>query len=154
MRSKQEMKKLFQEAEANNLVKKYNKFGTVHVRLARDGEKINTIINGKQETTNTAGPEDVVVKNPTGELYILSKKKFLSRYAIDTITSDFKPAKATGSCYAFIYEGKPFTFMAPWGEKMIVENRDFIAQSSKGDYNDIYRIEREAFKRTYRPAKG
>lgn len=154
MRSKEEMKSLFQEAENKGLVKKYNKYGTVEVRLAKDGEKIDTIINGKLETTNKAGSNDVVVKNPTGELYILSRPKFLSRYAIGTVTTEFKTAKATGYCYAFVYTGKPFTFMAPWGEKMIVENKDFIAQSAKGNYDDIYRIAREAFKRTYRPAKG
>lgn len=117
MRSKEAMKSLFQEAENKGLVKKYNKYGTVEVRLAKDGEKIDTIINGKLETTNKAGSNDVVIKNPTGELYIISKSKFLSRYTIGTLTTEFNTAKATGYCYAFVYTGKPFTFMAPWGEK-------------------------------------
>lgn len=156
MKPKAYVVKLFKAAEAQGVVKKYAKYGVVLARLAKKGETVRTVINGVQETTNTAREGDVVVKNPTGELYIVSVQKFTQRYKpIKALTDKFSKAKALGVCYAFQYRGESFKFEAPWGESMLIEDGDFLAQSEKGNYDDIYRIEKEAFKRTYRlQAKG
>ncbi len=155
MKPKEAVIALFKKAEQTGLVAKYNKFGKVTVRKAKPGEVIDTIIGGKKETTNTAKTGDVVVQNPTGELYVMTESKFLGRYTVSgTIGAKPIAAKATGSCWAFQYKGQAFSFQAPWGEEMIVEPGDFIAQSAQGNYDDIYRIEKNAFKRTYRPNRS
>lgn len=43
-----------------------------------------------------------------------------------------------------------FTFDAPWGEPMLVEDGDYIAVADINNLDDIYRIEQESFKKTYK----
>lgn len=141
---------LFKARMQQRMVKKYNKFGTVEARLAKMGEKIDTIVNGKKETTNTAKNGDYVVKNPSGEQYIISGDKFNSRYQLQNRSIGWSLYNATGSCWAFKYEGPKFTFEAPWGEDMLVETGDYIAVAGIDNLDDIYRIEKNSFKQTYK----
>lgn len=140
---------LFKEAERDGRVHSYKKYGVVQVKLANVGERIVTIINGKKETENVATEGSVIVVNPGGERYIISRNKFDERYK-GTPTKEWTTAIAKGRCRAFRYTGDSFSFLAPWEEKMIVDSGDYIVQSKEGDYNDIYRIAQEAFKQTYK----
>ena len=152
MKTKEEVIQLFKNAYKNKKVELYNKFGNVLARNAIPGEQIVTIIDDKIETSNYAKQNDVVVKNiasESQEQYIINKDKFLSRYKLDELTFNFSLAEPTGKCYAFRYLGENFTFEAPWGEMMVVENGDMIAVTSLSDLNDIYRIEKNAFLKTY-----
>jgi len=50
---------------------------------------------------------------------------------------------------AFCYHGKTIEFVAPWGEKMLCEDGDYIARPLGGSPEDIYRIEKQIFNQTY-----
>ena len=50
---------------------------------------------------------------------------------------------------AFCYHGETIEFVAPWGEKMLCEDGDYIASPPNGSPDDIYRIEKETFAQTY-----
>ena len=134
----------------NGVPKKYSKYGTVLARLAKDRTKIITTVNGKVETQNHAEPGDVIVTNPGGEQYVLSKEKFKDRYTGPSLRSDDTSHKANGSCYAFKYAGEPLSFMAAWGEAMILNPGDYLCSPTKEADGDIYRIEGSVFPKTYR----
>lgn len=126
-------------------VKEYRKFGTVKAIVAKKEQKVDTIIDGKLETTNIAKPGDYIVTGPKGEKYVLSADKIKTRYK--HVEGD--TYKAIGNCYAVEYKGKSFKFNAPWDELMTCHDGDFIA-STKQDGTDVYRIEKEVFQQTYK----
>lgn len=150
------MNKAVQEfiaASQRNEVKKYSKFGFVWARPAIKGEKIVTTIKGQKETENTAKAGNVVVINPTGEQYIIDGNKFKSRYSrTGEVRGNLRKFEAKGFCFAFQYKGKPFKFIAPWQEEMICNTNDYIASTGPNALDDVYRIELEAFKKTYKLA--
>lgn len=137
--------KLMLKAKEKGLVKKYNKYGDVKARPAKNGEHIVTVIDGKVETRNTAKQGDYVLTGPAGENYIVEGKTFKARYT-KVKTGVYKPI---GSCNAFQYKGEAFEFKAPWGEKMLCEKGDYLA-SIESDLSDIYRIESSVFGKTYK----
>lgn len=144
---------LFAQALKEGKVKRYAKFGQVKARKAVAGEIVITVIKDKEETRNKAKADDVLVQNPGGEQYIINEKKFNSRYTkIKSLDKGWAVYKSKGVCYGFRYIGKPFKFTAPWGELMLVEDGDMIVSTSPEGGNDIYRIEKQAFKATYKRA--
>ena len=154
IKSKKEIQSIFKESLKNGKVNKYKKIGNVLARKAKKGEKIITIIDGEKETENVSGENDMVVES-TGknkEKYIISKEKFDDRYVfLKKISNkgDYDLYKPTGYCYAFKYNGPSIYFEAPWGEKMLLKNNDYLASSTLEHYNDIYRIEKKSFKESY-----
>ncbi len=155
MRPRSEVVELYKDAEYQGSVREFQKFGIVMARTAIEGEVVITMINGVEETRKTAGPNDMVVRNPGQEEYIISSDKFRQRY---TLNQDMYPGlvwvqyKAIGRCWAFMYTGDAFEFEAPWGEAMKVEPGDMIAITDPKNLDDIYRIEKTAFAETYRLA--
>jgi hypothetical protein len=133
-------------------VKQFNKFGEFVVTKAVAGQKIDTVINGVTETTNTAKDGDNIVTGISGETYLIDDKKLQSRYAFVAKTAEGDLYRATGHCFAVEYQGTSFTFTAPWGEDMICDPGDFIASTSKEGLDDVYRIEKGAFANTYKKA--
>lgn len=138
--------------------KLYTKFGKVLWRHATPGETVLTVIKGVLETANTAKTNDVVVKNfnvgQSTEEWIISYDKLKERYfrlgkthLIDG--KEWQLAEARGFVKAIEHRGESFEMTAPWGEHMIVNDGDFIAQNVN-DEDDIYRIEREQFLATYK----
>lgn len=106
--------------------KQYHKFGSVKARLAKVGEKIDTIIDGKIETTNMAKENDVIVTGIKGEKYIIKKDKFLIRYKGPNLSSKDKTYEAIGHCFAIKYLGRSVKFKASWGEEMILNKGDYL----------------------------
>ena len=147
---------LFEGARNADKINHYFKFKKVHARLAEEGEIVHTIINGEEETKNTAKKGDILVRS-TGknhEEYIIPGEKFKKRYELD---KDSEPDgdgcrlyNPTGDCWAFVYHGENFSFVAPWDEDMIVKNGDFIASTDEHKLDDIYRIEKDEFVDTYK----
>lgn len=147
--SRADVQGMFADAETRDLVGHYKKFGDITVRPALFGEVVETVIDGVVETTNSAkNVDDFVVTGAKGENYILAAATLLKRY--DRIGDGVYRAK--GECWAFKHEGEQFTFDAPWGEEMLVENGDIIAVADLSNMDDIYRIQKDAFAQTYRPA--
>lgn len=134
----------------SHLTSLYKKFGSVMARLAKAGEEIVTLIDGKVETKNTAKENDVIVKGLKGEEYIIGHEKFKARYTVNkAVTDTFTAYEPNGTCIAYEYTGDSFVFKAPWDEDMIVNRGDFLATIDKS-VPEVYRIERDAFFRTYK----
>jgi len=144
--------KLFLMAKEDEYLNEYKKIGRVRVQAIKPGTKVDTIINGKKETTNIAKVGDVLITGSAGEQYLLSNSKLKDRYKFLEIEPKGVAEiwEATGKCYAVKYVGlDTFVFEAPWGEEMLCEPGDYIC-STKLDGTDVYRIEKEVFKKTYR----
>lgn len=134
----------------SHLTSIYKKFGTVMARLAKVGEEIVTLIDGKVETKNTAKENDVIVKGLKDEEYIIGHDKFKLRYSVDKpVTDTFTAYEPNGTCIAYEYTGASFLFKAPWDEDMIVNHGDFLATIDES-VPEVYRIERNAFFKTYK----
>lgn len=142
----------FQNQLGQGNVKQFDKFGNFIVTKAYAGQKIDTVINGVKETTNTAKEGDNIVTGISGETYLIDDKKLQSRYEFVAKTPEGDSYRATGHCFSVKYHGPSFTFTAPWGEEMICDEGDFIASTSKDNLDDVYRIEADAFEKTYKPA--
>jgi len=140
---------LFDDVWSKSAPQHYTKKGEVEARKAVAGEKIVTILDGEVETSNTAKANDVVIKGPKGEEYIVDSEKFAKRYEGGNLSDDFSKFKAKGETFGFEYSGQPIEFMAAWGEKMILKTGDFLCSPDKDKPGDLYRIEREAFGMTY-----
>ena len=149
--TQEKMKTLFVKEENNH--KSFKKSGTFKARTAKVGEKITTTIDGEDETQKTASKDEVVIKGPKGELYIVSEKKFNDRYEVDKpLTSKFQSYKANGVITAYEYSGESFKFIASWDEEMICKSGDYLASPSKElPPPEVYRIERSVFDETYKP---
>jgi hypothetical protein len=128
----------------------YKKTGKVQARRAVPGEMIATVIDGTIETVNTAREDDVVILNPGGEEYILTTEKFEARYTGPTLGYDYASFKATGTTYAVKWTHGDAKFDASWGETMIISNGDMLCSPDETPDGDLYRIERKAFRDTYK----
>jgi len=131
------------ETEEKTYIKKELTF---NFRVAEKEEKVVTEIDGEKETENTAKKGDYILTGSKKEIYVLSPKKFESRYTIVDGKAKTKPVEILTK----EFEGKKIKFKAPWEEDMIIKNGDFIAKN-EGEY---YRIEKEAFKNTYNEEKN
>lgn len=161
--TKEQIKILF-EKNKDGVV--YEKFGKFLYRIAKSKETILTMVSGKLETIKTAkeykngsfGTEYILINIQVGssaEQYMIDSKTFADRYR--TIQKEFfvnghkwQEAIAKGQIHGFVYEGESIRFKAPWNEDMILETGDFLARPIGDDLDDIYRIEKDTFKQTYK----
>lgn len=150
----------FEQARKTSGEGRARKTRLVDVRAAKPGEIIVTIIKGEGKETQSppAQPGDMVVRNrcaATGNEEILVKAAtFPKRYGgpLKSRTADgWRPHRPKGVTMRFVYVGaneNPFTFDAPWGEKMVARPGDAIVQDMRNP-KDTYRIARAAFDCTY-----
>lgn len=141
---------------------RYEKFQQVHARPAVLGEVIVSTTNAGEETTNTAGPNDYVVKNLTAaeEQYLVGKEKFDSRYTFVEDAGDgwklYDPIGAvlgieiTRELTNQLGVGEEFYIMAPWASEQIAQEGDLLV-SPLPALDEVYRIARTEFEETYRP---
>ena len=138
--SQEDVAKIYKELETkeHTYVKKELTFD---FRIADKEEKIVTEIDGEKETENVAKEGDYILTGSKKEVYVLSPKKFESRYTVEDGKAKTKPVEIL----AKRFEGKKLNFKAPWEEDMIIKSSDFLVKND-GEY---YRIEKEAFENTY-----
>lgn len=141
----------------------YQKFRAIHAHLAKGSEVITTVVDGKEETQNTANAGDYIVKNLIGseEIYIVPKEKFPQLYHfsknIDDTWDEYIPKgqvkalEVTPKLLALLEQTSPFSILAPWGEEQRVEANDYLA-TPLNKQNEIYRIAHSAFEETYEDA--
>ena len=154
--------------------KEYEKHQQVMIRKAVAGEMVVTVVGGKEETKNTAGEGDMVVRAMTkdGEEYILKEAQFKKNYLVDDPedlpddhelqSKGFKMYKPNRRVIAIEVSEALATkfggsFMAAWGQEMVVTAGDFLASGNKSDdgiVQEIIRIERNAFLETYRTCRA
>lgn len=123
----------------------YEKSGTYKFRIPEDGERLETIVNGKLETVNTA-KDSVAITGPLGEEYFIPKLDFDKKYEIIDQTT----AKAKGKIKAVKVTINNFVpaFVARWGEEMRVTIGGWYACPVDGD--EIYFIDQHVFDQTYK----
>jgi hypothetical protein len=132
----------------------------VDARPARAGEIIVTVIRGDGIETRSkpAAAGDWVVRNRcpvTGnEEYLIAADRFPSRYGPERSAPDaqgwreFHPlGKRMEFAIVAATDGE-FTFLAPWGERMIARPGDAIVRDPD-NHKDIYRIYSLSFECTY-----
>ncbi len=115
------------------------------VQIADKTQEIITIINGKEETRNTANPGDYIVTGSQGEQYVIKAAKFPLLYQEDPTDSTRYLSKETIKALVLT---EPTEITAPWGEKQRAEAGGVVAQRL-GDPHNIYLIDKSAFEATY-----
>ena len=149
----------FENARAEGRDGIARKTRTVDVRPSTPGEVIVTTIRGEGKETQSAPakPGDMVVRNrclETGnEEILVTAGNFAKRYEgpIGAAGVDgWVPYRPQGMPMRFVVvrELDEFTFVAPWGEKMVARPGDVIVQDV-GNARDTYRIQKAAFACTY-----
>jgi hypothetical protein len=95
--------------------KVYRKTGEYRVERAKVATPVETVLEGKVETRNTAYPGDFIVTGAAGERYVVKPDVFASRY-------EAKPGQAgvylaRGHVKAVLNPfGRPLHVLADWGE--------------------------------------
>jgi hypothetical protein len=155
----------------------YKKTGRAFLKRAILGEKVETVLDGKLETTNTAKEGDWIVRADTAsqERYLLPDAKFQKLYNQTSVSfidhPDAKELEAEGF-QAFVPCGRIAAvqasakllaqyfpqgkFAAAWKADMLVEVGDYLCSPAPPDgeglpesITEVYRIERGAFAITY-----
>ena len=141
------LERFLPEILASNI---YKKTAVVNARKLNKSELILTYTQGKDgielETRRIGKPGDYVVKNPSGEEYIIAEKIFLDRYE----HKHFNMYRPVGKVKAIKYKGPDINFYAGWGERMILRTGDMLA-SPAPNYDEIYRIGIIEFLQSYSP---
>ena len=111
--------------------------------------KVDTLTTSGKETTNVAYQNDIVVCGPSKEKYVLSPEKFEEYYTPvekgpeGMVIPNQKPRKVAQ------YTGQvEVSFVAPWGEEMVLTPEDYLVKDGK---NDFYRIGKLEYETTYNP---
>ena len=150
----------FEKARAEGRDGIARKSKTVDVRPSKPGEVIVTVIKGEGKETQSApaSPGDMVVRNrcpATGnEEILVAAGNFAKRYEGPIGAAGaggWVPYRPQGVPMRFVVvrerDGE-FTFVAPWGEKMVARPGDVIVQDA-ANRKDTYRIQKTAFACTY-----
>eukprot|EP00419_Tripos_fusus_P008043 CAMPEP_0172685902 /NCGR_PEP_ID=MMETSP1074-20121228/20568_1 /TAXON_ID=2916 /ORGANISM="Ceratium fusus, Strain PA161109" /LENGTH=173 /DNA_ID=CAMNT_0013505133 /DNA_START=51 /DNA_END=572 /DNA_ORIENTATION=- len=155
----------------------YRKIGRAFFKKGVAGEIIDTIIDGKVETTRMLKEGDWIVRADTSaaERYSMSDANFKKRYQTQPVPFDDHPDAAElkaegfqafepcGRCLALVADASLLAkylpggrFTAPWNSPMLVEEGDALVatappggQGKPTEVTDIYRIEKSAFAETY-----
>uniref|UniRef100_A0A7S3AIZ4 Uncharacterized protein n=1 Tax=Haptolina ericina TaxID=156174 RepID=A0A7S3AIZ4_9EUKA len=144
----------------------YRKVTPTLAKVAEEGGVLQTIIKGEIETSKRYEKGDYIVQGPLGERYALDTHVFEARYdmtrpryvADDVLAKEgFLTYLPTGKVWAHELSetdcAQHFSngaFMASWGEPMAVMPGDYIATPWPAA-TEVYRVEREAFSKTYAP---
>lgn len=140
----------------------------VKAKVAEEGGELETVVDGVVETTKAYSAGDVIVVNPGGERYSMSKAIFDKRYYLcaieeckekDSVAAPdgdgFVVYSAKGKVWATAVTGTDMqshfpkgSFIASWGSEMKVSEGDMLAMPCP-DGGEVYRIEQGAFNSTY-----
>lgn len=125
-------------------VKLARKCARVHARQATRAEEIESVMeDGFRETENVAHLGDYIVKNVTGEQYVVSRDKFEEGYRQTDQPNIYEPISTP---VRVVELGENVCFEAPWGEEMRIKAGGVLVIR---DCGEIYGIQREEFEKTY-----
>lgn len=122
--------------------RKTAKLNDSDIEICTGEQEIVTIIDGLEETRNTAKEGDRIVTGPKGERYVIAGDKFEKLYEANP--DNVEEFRAKGTIHA-THVTENISFTAPWGEEMYIKAGGVLVQN--GD--DIYGIEEDAFAQTY-----
>ena len=126
------------------------KFTLTAFKIHAGTEKVETIIDGVLETTNTATSKDFIVCGTKGEKYVMSSESAEKRYVIEFKRENLMCDTYTLTTKPIIIDCKEnkeaLTFTASWGEEMNAKEGDYLVYE-----NDklSYSIDKEVFFNTY-----
>jgi hypothetical protein len=135
----------------------YKKYGDVTAQLVtEDGQNVDTFIDGKRETTNTAMKGDYIVTGALEERWVVKAAKFPKLY----LESTEKPGFFTpqGYIHAFQPKGGDVFIVPTWGGEQSGDSNVWQviqcnAEGIIGEGEGIYLIAGSAFKKTYEEVK-
>jgi len=114
--------------------------------VARQQTPVVTVTADGRETQNSAEPNDVIMSGPSGERYVVRSSKFPKLY-VGSVGGTVHPEQSPRS--VALYSGdSPVSFVAPWGESMVLKPGDYLVREDEGKY---YRIARHEYEMTYNP---
>ncbi|MDB5194483.1 MAG: hypothetical protein JWN50_497 [Parcubacteria group bacterium] len=146
-RKSEEIMKLLEKAPI------FSRFGFVHIRPALEGERVITkLANGAEETENIAQKNEWVVRNPSGEEWIIDTDTF--RFYEPTEVPEKFISK--GFCRAVKNPfGEPIEIMASWGSRQIGDENCMIVDACNEDaswtHGEPKIIDGDAFQATFTP---
>lgn len=119
--------------------------------FGKSGEQfmLQTYTSDGLETQKAVAVDDVIVSGPSKEKYNIGPEaKLIKNYPIDAGNGRRKPdinavrmvAKYTGT--------EPVSFVASWGEQMVLKPGDYLVKEDEGKY---YRIAKHEYELTYNP---
>lgn len=114
--------------------------------VAKERAPVVTMTSDGRETQNTAEPDDVIMSGPSGERYVVKSAKFPKLY-VGRIGDPVHPEQSPRSVAAYTGD-TPVSFVAPWGESMVLKPGDYLVKEDEGKY---YRIAKLEYEMTYNP---
>lgn len=107
---------------------------------------LSTFIDGLKETSNHANVGDYVLCGSSLEKYVIRKEKINGLYTVGETSMVTKDIPKKVCRYSKDKYGECDEFTASWGEKMTLNDGDFLV---KEDENSYYRIEQSVFKKDF-----
>ena len=117
--------------------------GPMSYAVAATEEEVVTVTASGVETRNTATAGDVIMSGPSGERYVVKATKFGGLYdgeVGDTVIPNQSPRMVKQ------YDGESVVFVAPWGERMLLQHGDYVVSDGPDAF---YRIAEREFGETY-----
>ena len=106
-------------------------------------QPVVTITSDGKETQNVAASDDIIMSGPSKENYVIKSSKFPKLYQ-GNVGGTVIPEQ--GPRLVALYTGKkPITFMASWGESMVLKPGDYLVK----DGDNYYRIAKVEYEQTY-----
>lgn len=101
------------------------------------------------ETTKAVAVGDVIISGPSKEKYnIGGETKLIKNYPVDAGNGRRKPDVKAVRMVAKYSGTEPVTFVASWGEQMVLKPGDYLVREDEGKY---YRIAKHEYEQTYNP---
>ena len=107
-------------------------------------QPVITYTSDGKETQNVAAQGDIIMSGPSKENYVVKAAKFPKLYQGElgqTVVPEQSPRMVA------VYTGKePISFVAPWGESMVLKPSDYLVKDGDQGY---YRIAKVEYEQTY-----
>ena len=107
-------------------------------------QPVITYTSDGKETQNVASQGDIIMSGPSRENYVVKAAKFPKLYqgqVGQTVVPEQSPRMVA------VYTGKePISFVAPWGESMVLKPNDYLVKDGDQGY---YRIAKVEYEQTY-----
>lgn len=101
------------------------------------------------ETQKAVAVGDVIISGPSKEKYnIGGEAKLIKNYPVDAGNGRRKPDVKAVRMVAKYSGTEPVTFVASWGEQMVLKPGDYLVREDEGKY---YRIAKHEYEQTYNP---
>lgn len=127
-----------------NYVQDVEEMPAMTYTVAKQKMPIVTMTSDGKETQNIAEYNDIIISGPNREQYVIKSSKFAKLY-VGKIGEPVYPEQSPRN--VAVYTGDvPVSFIAPWGEHMVLKPGDYLVKEDEGKY---YRIAKKEYEMTY-----